>query len=147
MKPREMRPAIGFVIDDEEAIADAVAEMLATSGYLTKSFYSPVAAIAALSHTTPDFVITDFSMPEMDGLTLALNVIQNNPKVIVIVISVNPAAMADHPHRHQFTVLQKPVSLSVMLKVLQREIGSVAGGRLAGSASVLGTDDVVTRFG
>lgn len=122
MKPREMRPAVGFVIDDEEAIADAIAEMLVIKGYQTKTFYSPVAAIAALSHTMPDFVITDFSMPEMDGLTLALNVIQKNPTAIMIIISGNPAAMAGHPLRHQFTVLQKPVSLSAVLAVLQREM-------------------------
>lgn len=119
-----MRNAIGFIIDDEESLADAISEMLATEGYLTTPFYTAIAAIDALRHTIPDFIITDFAMPEMDGLTLAHYVIQKNPKSKVIVISGNPAAMENHPHRHRFPVLQKPVSLSVMMEVLQREMDS-----------------------
>jgi CheY-like chemotaxis protein len=137
---------IGFIVDDNEDLADAVSEMLATQGYLTTPFYTAVAAIDALRHTIPDFIITDFSMPVMDGLTLATYVVQANPDCRVIVVSGNPAAMSGHQHRRHFPILQKPVSFSVMLKVLQREMGSDAGGRLAGSASVLGNDDVVTQL-
>ena len=82
------------------------------------------AAIDALRHTIPDFVITDFEMAEMDGLTLATHMIRKNPDCKVIVVSGNPEAMGRHPHRHHFPVLQKPVSLSVMLEALQREMGS-----------------------
>ena len=137
---------VGFIVDDNEDLADAISEMLAIQGYLTTPFYTAAAAIDALRHTIPDFIITDFSMPVMDGLTLATYVIQANPVCRVIVVSGNPAAMDGHPHRHRFPVLMKPVSLSLMLKVLQREIGSVASGRLAGSGSVLGNDDVVTHL-
>ena len=137
---------VGFIVDDNEDLADAISEMLAIQGYLTTPFYTAAAAIDALRHTIPDFIITDFSMPEMDGLTLATYVIQANPVCRVIVVSGNPAAMDGHPHRHRFPVLMKPVSLSLMLKVLQREIGSVASGRLAGSGSVLGNDDVVNHL-
>ena len=111
---------VGFIVDDNEDLADTISEMLAAVGYLTTSFYTHAAAIDALRHTIPDFIITDFSMPVMDGLTLATYLIQANPDCRVIVVSGNPAAMDGHPHRHRFPVLKKPVSLSVMLEVLQR---------------------------
>jgi FixJ family two-component response regulator len=112
---------VGFIVDDNEDLADAISEMLATQGYLTTPFYTAAAAIDALHHTIPDF-----SMPVMDGLTLATHVIQANPDCRVIVVSGNPMAMSGHQHRRHFPVLQKPVSLSVMLEVLQREMGSDA---------------------
>jgi DNA-binding NtrC family response regulator len=115
---------VGFIVDDNEDLADAISNMLATQGYLTTPFYTAAAAIDALSHTIPDFIITDFTMPVMDGLTLATHMIRKNPDCKVIVVSGNPEAMGRHPHRHHFPVLQKPVSLSVMLEALQREMGS-----------------------
>jgi DNA-binding NtrC family response regulator len=115
---------VGFIVDDNEDLADAISKMLATQGYLTTPFYTAAAAIDALRHTIPDFIITDFSMSVMDGLTLATHMIRKNPDCKVIVVSGNPEAMGGHPHRHHFTVLQKPVSLSVMLEALQREMGS-----------------------
>lgn len=115
-----------FIVDDNEDLADAVSEMLAAQGYLTTPFYTAAAAIDALRHTIPDFVITDFEMAEMDGLTLATHMIRKNPGCKVIVVSGNPEAMGGHPHRHHFPVLQKPVSLSVMLETLQPEVGSEA---------------------
>jgi DNA-binding NtrC family response regulator len=115
---------VGFIVDDNEDLADAISNMLATQGYLTTPFYTAAAAIDALSHTIPDFIITDFTMPVMDGLTLATHMIRKNPDCKVIVVSGNPEAMDGHPHRHHFPVLQKPVSLSVMLEALQREMGS-----------------------
>jgi len=118
-----LQPQIsGFVIDDEEAIADAIAAMLTANGYATTPFYSPAAAIDALSDTIPDFVITDFLMPEMDGLTLAGNIIQKNPKCRVIVLSGNLSAMEAHPDRHRFSVLRKPLRLSAILAAVQREM-------------------------
>jgi DNA-binding NtrC family response regulator len=118
-----MKNTIGFIIDDERALADAIAEMLTLNGYSAMAFYSPSATIVALNNIVPDFAITDFMMPEMDGLTLANHIVQKNPECKVIVLTGNPGAMEGRPDQHRFRILRKPLSLFTILAVVRQELG------------------------
>ena len=111
-----------FIVDDESMIALAIAELLTAEGIRAISFHSPSAAIEALECMIPDFVVTDFAMPGMDGLTLAASMVQKNPGCKVVVLSGNPAAMNAHPDRHRYPVLQKPASLHAILKALRAHL-------------------------
>jgi FixJ family two-component response regulator len=63
------RPLI-FVVDDEEPIRGALRVLLRAEGFAVHAFASAAEALEALDSVTPDCVLTDYHMPEMDGREL-----------------------------------------------------------------------------
>jgi len=59
-----------FIIDDEEDILEFLRFNLKKEGYSVQTFNNPVKAIDQLDINQPDMIVTDWLMPEMDGLEL-----------------------------------------------------------------------------
>ena len=118
---REARVKVAFIVDDHKLIADTLAEILRDHGYDAEAFYSGVVAIRAARSTTPDVLITDFCMPEMDGLTLASHIVDQNDDCKVVLMSGDVAATRTHPARDKYPVLEKPVSIATLMQLLDAE--------------------------
>ena len=67
--PRVAAPTIA-VVDDDPDILDVVETMLEMDGHQVVTFASGLAALEALRAKSPDLVILDIKMPEMDGMEL-----------------------------------------------------------------------------
>lgn len=59
-----------FVVDDERIIRVSLADELRDAGYQVQEFASASAALAQIRDLEPDLIITDLSMPGMDGIEL-----------------------------------------------------------------------------
>lgn len=59
-----------LVVDDEETVCNVVCEILETLGFEAHRAYSAAEALTFLEQTTPDLILTDVMMPDIDGLTL-----------------------------------------------------------------------------
>ena len=59
-----------LVVDDEEAIREVVSTMLESRGYQCTSVSNGRAAQEFVRKQTPDLVLSDMIMPEMDGIKL-----------------------------------------------------------------------------
>lgn len=59
-----------LVVDDEETVCNVVCEILETLGFKCQRAYSAADALASLEENTPDLILTDVMMPDIDGLTL-----------------------------------------------------------------------------
>jgi response regulator RpfG family c-di-GMP phosphodiesterase len=57
-----------LIVDDDELILRALARILETAGYSTRCHLVPSEALAAISHDGPGVIISDYMMPEMDGI-------------------------------------------------------------------------------
>src|SRR5215475_15497155 len=68
------RKLIVLVVDDEEVIADTTMEILKRSGFEAVCAYDGQSALELALRTTPDFVLTDVVMPNMNGVQLAIAV-------------------------------------------------------------------------
>jgi CheY-like chemotaxis protein len=78
-----------LVIDDEEAFCDVVCEILDSLGYKTRQAYDAHQAIALLQKITPDLILTDVMMPELDGLTF-IRQLRSDPtwsEIPIIIVS------------------------------------------------------------
>ncbi|HET6307543.1 MAG TPA: response regulator FixJ [Rhodopila sp.] len=62
--------AVVHLIDDDDAVRQALAFLLTTSGYAVRVYDSAETFLAALPSVQPGCIITDVRMPGMDGLTL-----------------------------------------------------------------------------
>jgi len=59
-----------LVVDDEPDFCQVVKEILTIDGLIVSEAHSVIQALAALAHETPDLVLTDVMMPDIDGLDL-----------------------------------------------------------------------------
>ena len=91
MKPRVL------VVDDEARMASVVAAALERAGYECEACASGEAALAALDARGADAVVTDWKMPDMDGLELLRRLHALRPALPVILLTAHgdvPSAVA-----------------------------------------------------
>jgi len=69
-----------LIVDDEAYIGDLFSEYLSSKGFLVQSCLSGREAIRLFSDFEPDLVLSDYEMPEMNGLKLYEAIKQINPK-------------------------------------------------------------------
>ncbi|HVN92881.1 MAG TPA: response regulator [Terracidiphilus sp.] len=115
-----------FVVDDEQVIADTLSAILKSSGYDAIAFYDAETALAACEHQRPDFVITDVSMPGMNGIEMGVEIRNRFPECGVLLFSGN-AATSDLLEKAKekgcnFDVLTKPVHPKELLARLESAI-------------------------
>jgi CheY-like chemotaxis protein len=123
--PREI-----VIVDDHEAVRDALLGMVEEAGYMAVAFSNARAALARIGEHRPALVLLDMMMPEVDGADF-LRRLAERPEartVPVIVVSamghllqgmrtseVNAAGVAE--------VLPKPVSYTTLIEAIRRVIG------------------------
>lgn len=76
-----------LVVDDEPQITRVLKTTLSSQGYATRAAADGEQALQAMKDWTPDLVITDLRMPNMDGLALCRH-IRAQSQVPIIVLSV-----------------------------------------------------------
>jgi CheY-like chemotaxis protein len=60
-----------FVVDDDVSIAELCALVLRGAGFEVEIFCDGLKAIKRAMECEPNLVLTDFSMPKLDGIKLA----------------------------------------------------------------------------
>jgi putative nucleotidyltransferase with HDIG domain len=76
-----------LVVDDEEAIREVVSTMLESRGYRCTAVSNGKAAQEVVRRETPDLVLSDMIMPEMDGIRLLSWLREHDPEVPVIMVT------------------------------------------------------------
>ena len=84
----ERTPRLLFV-DDEQMLHDVLGRLFNRHGIEITSCASAPQAIEALEESSFDLVLTDFKMPEMDGLELLAYIRQEHPHLDVIMITAH----------------------------------------------------------
>ena len=80
-----------LIVDDEPALTFALAEVLEARGYDVRTADSGSAALAALGDGSGEFdvVVSDYAMPELDGLQLLERVIAFDASLPVILLTAH----------------------------------------------------------
>ena len=86
--PVAPRPATILLVDDEDVVREATAEMLEDVGYTVLQADSGPAALAVLRNAQSiDLLITDYLMPGMNGVELIRNARNVAPALLALIIS------------------------------------------------------------
>jgi CheY-like chemotaxis protein len=116
-------PVSVLIVDDEAAIAETLARVLQRAGYATTAAYCAESALEFAELVPPQVLITDFSMPGMNGLELAVRLSQSIPDCDIFLFSAaEPGEMVEHIARsgHAFRFLAKPLHPEDLLCELSR---------------------------
>ena len=73
-----------LVVDDEPAIADAVADRLRSDGYEVAVVHDGLAAVAYCEATPPDLMVLDLMLPGLDGVEVCRRVHQQSPVPVLM---------------------------------------------------------------
>lgn len=118
---------LAYVVDDEETIATTLALILNRSGFEAVAFTVPLEALSAIAMRCPDFLITDVSMPTLNGIELGIQVKAIYPKCKVLLfsgaITTGPLLEGAGQRGFEFTILAKPVHPSELLMTLSQMEG------------------------
>ena len=76
-----------LVVDDDPTILASVAEILSEDGISVTSAEDGMRALAVLERTSPDLVLSDVRMPEIDGLTLLETIRSKHPESDVVMMT------------------------------------------------------------
>ena len=115
--------AVILVVDDERVIADTLAAILCRSGYAAFPVYDAQSALEFAGAIVPDLVITDVSMPGMNGIEMAIALKSTQPEIKILLFS-GQAATADllekaRAQGYEFEILAKPVHPQDLLNRLR----------------------------
>jgi len=80
-------------------------------------------ALACINEQSPDIVLLDFNMPGKDGLVFAAELSQNNPQIVIAVISAN--RQVEVIHRTEAvgaTFLPKPLTEKALADFLNSAV-------------------------
>ena len=117
-------PARLLIVDDDVAQLRAVCDTLDTEGYFTTGFSSARAAIAAAREQHFDLILTDLTMPEMNGIEFLQAVHQIDANMVGIVMTghgtIDSAVAAMKAGALDYVL--KPFTLRTVLPVLDRAL-------------------------
>ena len=109
-----------MVVDDERSIATTLSLILQASGYEVATANSGPAALRLAESFVPDVLITDFAMPGMTGLEMAIELNQRFPVCRVIVFTGQPKVSQPEQARiPKYRLLFKPVPPEEFIRAIR----------------------------
>jgi signal transduction histidine kinase/ActR/RegA family two-component response regulator len=118
-----------LIVDDEEALVKVLKRLLTRAGYQVTMHTHPQTALADfLSRPTDiDLILTDLTMPGMNGLELAAKVYEIRRDLPMLIATgfggdlVTPAQLANHPNVRK--VVEKPLEPDAILRAVGEMFG------------------------
>ena len=111
-----------LIVEDEQVVADTLAQILAAHGYEVRVAYSAEEAIPILSDWSPNLALLDVILPKMNGIDFALIVRKDKPRCGVLLVSGQPTVeqllQKARDEGHSFDILAKPIHPTVILNTI-----------------------------
>jgi DNA-binding NtrC family response regulator len=121
-----------FVVDDEPAIRETLAAILYNEGYAAIPFDDGAMALSSAAEESPDLLITEVIMPDMNGVDLAIHFENLYPNCKILLVSGAPAAWdlvaSARLGGHDFELLAKPLHPVKLLEKVAGTLGEGAAG-------------------
>jgi DNA-binding NtrC family response regulator len=111
-----------LVIDDDPAMREACLAVLEGEGYLVTSVHNGEAGLQTVHEQNVDLVLVDLKMPGMDGLEVLKRIREEDPELLVIMITAygTVEAAVDAMKSGAFDFITKPFSPQELRLVVGR---------------------------
>jgi DNA-binding NtrC family response regulator len=122
-----------LIVDDEKRLVQSGQEMLEHLGYRVTGHTSSMAALESVRREpeTYDLVITDFTMPQMNGVELALELSRLRPEMPIILYTAKTKAVSAEKAKKLGIkdYLLKPVSAAQLHEAIRRVLDARMSGK------------------
>jgi CheY-like chemotaxis protein len=111
-----------LLIDDDDDLRRVMAMALVNDGHRVREAQDGAKGVAAFHRYSPDIVITDIVMPEMEGIQVIREIRQRKPDVPIIAISGNirnDFYLRSATALGANTALAKPFTINTLIEVVQ----------------------------
>lgn len=124
------------IVDDDEAIRDALSDLLLVEGFACNAFDGAAAFLVQYGRRSFDCLITDMRMPGMNGLELLehLHGLGSTLPVIVLTSVIDEQSRGQSHALGARAWLTKPVADNVLLDELRRALKAGNNARSTGLA-------------
>ncbi len=133
------QPVRYLIVDDSVFARKNLARMVETfGGQVIGEAGDGISAISEYERLTPDIVLMDITMPQMEGIEAAEKIVQAHPEARVVMVSSvgyqeNIVAALQRGARH---FVQKPVKPEVLYEVIKYVLGEDGAVTTAAGAGV-----------
>ena len=126
--PSSPQPHV-LVVDDDPALTRSLARVLRGAGFEVATAESGAAAIEHVRHSTFDVVVSDITMPEMDGIELLRAIRAHDLDLPVLLLTGAPAleSAIGAVEYGAFKYLTKPAADDELISNVSRACGSQPG--------------------
>jgi len=113
-----------LVVDDDDAVRDAIAALLREEGYTCERASGAQAALDALRATGHPLVISDMRMPVHDGMWLLERIAEEHPDTAVIMLTAfgDTEAAVDCLRKGAVDYLLKPPRVTNLVRAVERAL-------------------------
>jgi DNA-binding NtrC family response regulator len=125
-------PQTIFVVDDDPPCLMEYAAILEGSGYRVRAFADAESAVAAVrSGANVDAVVTDYRMPNMDGMAFLEILRCEAPAVPVIMLTGHGGidTYFESLSLGLFEYINKPIKRAELLRIVRAALGESGGSR------------------
>ena len=125
-----MKPFI-MVVDDEPDIRALMKDILEDEGYAVGVAQDAAAARSLLRERTPDLVLLDIWMPDIDGISLLQEWVAAGLKAPVVMVSGHGTveSAVEATRLGAFDFIEKPLSLGKLLQTVQMALAQGRSGK------------------
>jgi len=93
------------IVDDTESVAFVIKSFLEDEGFNVSAHEDPQDALFDIGTNGADLVITDYTMPGMNGIELLERIKKYNPRTDAIIITADPQRVTGN--KSHFEVVEK----------------------------------------
>jgi CheY-like chemotaxis protein len=114
-----------LVVDDEDMVRQTLVDILESLGYEVVGAEGGSAGLKHLDERAADIVLTDLSMPEMDGWTFARHVKSSHPDTPVVLVTGYGSSIELSGERSRLIdeVICKPYDFNEIAQIVERLAG------------------------
>lgn len=110
-----------LLVDDNEGILYLLAEALIISGYSVSVAKNGSEALKKLNSRFFDLIITDYEMPDIDGISLIKKARELFPEIEAVVITGNPSAqeIKEGKDAGAYFLFTKPFEIPDLISIIE----------------------------
>jgi FixJ family two-component response regulator len=125
-------PPLIAVVDDDKSVGKALNRLLRSAGLTVETFVSGSEFLKSLEDRTPDCVVLDLQMPQVDGFEVQSRLAETGAHVPVVIITGcdTPGACERAMERGATAFLRKPVDGKVLYDAIASAIARAPGTEL-----------------
>ena len=118
-----------LVIEDDKVVAASLATFLKKDGHAVETVHDGIQGMASVAVDSPDVVVTDIFMPEMDGLEAIRTLRLQRPDLPIIAISGGATLSSTDALRMAHAlgakeILSKPILAEQLRSAVTRCLGN-----------------------